>query len=579
MLIKNRYEIDQNKPLGKGGFGQTYLAKDQDRFGELCVVKELIFAETDSNFAYCKEMFEQEAKVLHNLGEVIEQIPALKHQIPKLHAYFTEAGRFYLVQQWIPGETLAEQIKTQVLDERQIREFLVNILPVLQLIHERGIVHRDIKPSNIIMRASDGKPVLIDFGIVKGLAKTSPNLDSSQSNSTQIGTFAFSPPEQRNGESIHAYTDIYSLGITAINALTGVSSNHWSIYHTGESGWRKFAPSVSYELGQILDRAIQPSPHHRFSTAEEMLAAIQSLSPFIEPSPTIRLNPVPSSQPAPVRVRPKLSLVVVSIAGMLATIAAGYFYSNYRVDQVDQTYQQVQADLKKIKDFKQQGEHQACIAEAQRFTHSHTLSYLDPTAEAEQLGDECAVAAVKNIEAAKTKGDYSTCIAEAKELTQSQLISQTDAVSKAKQLENECSISMDLQNYLRVDVPKLLQDRNQSEAAKIISTIQPSVSVEGDQVTVVYDGSTNPDFVTDSGLQAFAAFFISALSGQSIEFPITKYADFSKFVVSAKGQSKAATITKQQWDTYLVEFKKATSAAQKESMKQQFTKQIQVSAR
>lgn len=578
MLIKNRYEINENKPLGKGGFGKTYLAKDRDRFGEPCVVKELIFSQTDPNFAYSKEMFEQEARVLHNLGEVIEQIPTLKHQIPKLHAYFTEEGRFYLVQQWVPGQTLAAQVTIQVLNERQIRQFLIDILPVLQVIHERGIVHRDIKPSNIIMRASDGKPVLIDFGIVKGLVKTSPNSNSDESNSTQIGTPGFSPPEQRNGESIHPYTDIYSLGITAIYALTGITSDNWSIYHTGKSGWRKFAASVSYELGQILDKAIQPSPPDRFRTAQEMLAAILSLPPITEPIPPTQPDPVSSSHQLPAKPN-RISPVIVSIAGMLAAITAGYVYSSYRVAQVDQTYQQVQADLKKIKDLKQQGNHQACIAEAQQFTHSYTLSYLDPTSEAEQLGNECAVAAVKKIETAKAKGDHSTCITEARKITESQLISQSDSMSKVEQLQNECTLATDLQNYLRVDVPEILRNRNQLETAKVISTIQPSVNIESDQVTVVYDGLTNSDFVSDSGLQGFAAFFMSALRGQSVEYPVTKYANFSKLIVSAKGQSKAATVTKQQWDAYLEKFKKAASPIEKENIRKQFIEQIQISAR
>lgn len=577
MLIKNRYEIDENNPLGKGGFGKTYLAKDRDRFGELCVVKELIFSQTDPNFAYSKEMFEQEARVLHNLGEVIEQIPTLKHQIPKLHAYFTEEGQFYLVQQWVPGQTLAQQVTSQVLNEKQIRQFLVDILPVLQVIHERGIVHRDIKPSNVIMRASDGKPVLIDFGIVKGLVKTSPNPNSDESNSTQIGTPGFSPPEQRNGESIHPYTDIYSLGITAIYALTGITSDNWSIYQTGKSGWRKFATSVSYELGQILDKAIQPSPDDRFRTAQEMLTAILSLPPITEPLQTTRPDPVSPSHKLPTKPS-RVTPVIVSIVGMLAAIAAGYVYSYYQILQADQTYQQVQADLKKIKDFKQQENHQACIAEAQRFTHSHTLSYFNPRAEVEQLENECAVAAVKKIEAAKAKSDHSTCITEAKKITQSQL-TQSDSISKAKQLQNECNLAMNLQNYLRVDVLEILRNRNQPEVAKAVSTIQPAVNVESDQVTIVYDGSTNSDFVTDSGIQGFAAFFMSALRGQSVEYPVTKYANFSKLIVSAKGQSKAATVTKQQWDAYLEKFKKAASPVEKESIRKQFIEQIQISAR
>lgn len=576
MLIRNRYEFDENNPLGKGGFGKTFLAKDRDRFGELCVVKRLDYARNDSNFAYAQEMFEREAKVLHNLGEALEQIPALKHRIPKLHAYFTEASLFYLVQQWIPGETLAEQIKTAVLSERQVRSFLLGILPVLRMIHDHSIVHRDIKPSNIIIRASDGKPVLIDFGIVKELAKASPGVELNEAYSTQVSTFGFSPPEQQFGQVIRAYTDIYSLGVTAIYALTG------ELPHSKESKWHQLSVNVSHDLKQILDKAIQTDPLKRYGSAQEMLVAIQKLpalpGPLPDPIPPTRIDPV-----YPVRkAAAKSSSLIFSIAGILAIVAAvvaGYFYSNYRIAEANRHYQTVQADLKKIEDLKKQGNHQACIAEAQRFTQSHAISYLNPTAEAEQLGNECAAAAVKNIEIAKAKGDYSTCITEAQRLTESQSTSYSDSVAEAKQLGNECTAVMDLQSYLRVDIPKFLQERNQSATAKIISTIQPSVKIEDREITVIYDGSTNSDFVTNSGLKHFAAFFMSALRGQSIEFPTTKYADFSILIVSPEGRSVAATITTEQWDTYLEEFDRATSTAERENIKQRFVEKIQVSAR
>ena len=109
---------------------------------------------------WLKERFQREAAVLEELGD--------KHdQIPRLYAYFAEDENFYLIQEWIKGITLSQRQKQNNISEAEVRSILLALLPVLRFIHQRRIIHRDIKPENIILRASDGKPVLIDFGIVK----------------------------------------------------------------------------------------------------------------------------------------------------------------------------------------------------------------------------------------------------------------------------------------------------------------------------------------------------------------------------------------------------------------------------
>jgi tRNA A-37 threonylcarbamoyl transferase component Bud32 len=580
MRIKNRYEIIRD--LAEGGFGKTFLAKDTDWRDRLCVVKQLRIAQDHPDFAYIQDKFRQEAKVLDDLGEAIDHIPALRNQIPKLYAYFTEANLFYLVQQWIPGKTLAEQVKSGVLNEQQVRQFLVDILPVLQMIHHRGIIHRDIKPSNIILRETDGKPVLIDFGAVKELAEIAANPDTyfhpaSQNSiagfnepTTGIGTPGFMAPEQETCEPL------YSLGITAIYALSG---QVFRGSHTGKAKWRFFSANLSSGFSAILDKAIQSDPFERYSSAQDMRLALQGLSPLPdssdptpEPLKTTRIDPVPR-RTSP---RPWLRPLAFSVTGLLLAIAAGYFYSNYQMAQGELSYQKAQAELKKIEDLKKQGNHQDCVIEAKRFAQSHTLSYLNPAAEAEQLESECVIAIVNSIEAAKTAGDYATCIAKAQKLIQSST-SYPDSITKAEDLQKECQIAADLQNYLRIDVPELLQKLNQSEIAKVIAKIQPAVRIENTEVIITYDSTAHPEFATNSGLQNLTAFFISALGGQSKEFPDTKYADFSRLTVSPKGKSITATVTKEKWDIYLKAFNQASLTTEQERLKKQFIEQIQVS--
>ena len=157
MLIYNRYTVIRS--LGEGGFGQAYLAEDtQMPSKRQCVIKQLKPI-TDSSDVYelVQARFQREAAILEQLGEH-------HRQIPRLYAYFTENEYFYLVQEWVEGETL-ESLDLP-LSEPTVRVLLRDLLPVLAFVHEQGIIHRDIKPANIILRAGSQQHVLIDFGAV-----------------------------------------------------------------------------------------------------------------------------------------------------------------------------------------------------------------------------------------------------------------------------------------------------------------------------------------------------------------------------------------------------------------------------
>ncbi|HBE58613.1 MAG TPA: serine/threonine protein kinase, partial [Cyanobacteria bacterium UBA11366] len=155
-LLNNRYRILQT--LATGGFGYTFLAEDTYMpSGRRCVIKQL--KSTTSNNAQVdklvQERFQREAAVLEALGEG-------NHQIPRLYAYFSEGGEFYLVQEWIEGDTLTDKVQKEgTLSEGKVTEIILSLLLVLDYVHNSRIVHRDIKPDNIIIRKRDGLPVLI----------------------------------------------------------------------------------------------------------------------------------------------------------------------------------------------------------------------------------------------------------------------------------------------------------------------------------------------------------------------------------------------------------------------------------
>ena len=288
-LLNNRYQVIQ--VLGAGGFGETFLAEDTYMPSRRrCVIKQLKPISNDpQTYQIIQKRFEREAATLEYLGEANDQIP-------KLFAYFSENGLFYLVQEWVHGQTLTNVIQSQgQLQENTVREILLSLLSVLDYVHSKGIIHRDIKPDNIILREIDNKPVLIDFGAVKETIRTTINAAGHPTQSLIIGTPGFMPSEQAIGRPVYA-TDIYSLGLTAIYLLTGKYPQELETHpHTGQILWQDYAGGVSPQLAMVLTQAIEPRTSDRYTTAAKMLYALKSEA-FTVPQvnntvATIRLTP------------------------------------------------------------------------------------------------------------------------------------------------------------------------------------------------------------------------------------------------------------------------------------------------
>jgi len=269
------------KIIGQGGFGRTFLAVDEYKPSKPpCVIKQFypLFQGT-SSIQKATELFALEAVRLEQLG---------KHsQIPELLAYFSQDGRQYLVQEFIDGKNLAQTLESRgYFSETQIRKLLNNLLPVFEFIHSSQVIHRDIKPENIILR-QDGQLVLVDFGAAKSATQTALGLTG-----TRIGTAGYMAPEQANGKPIHA-SDIYSLGVTCLCLLTQVEPIDLFDDSEFEWVWREhLKTSVSSELGQILDKMIQPAIKKRYQSATEVLQDIGTRSPQLSPQ-----TPPPTTPP------------------------------------------------------------------------------------------------------------------------------------------------------------------------------------------------------------------------------------------------------------------------------------------
>jgi serine/threonine protein kinase, bacterial len=265
MLLNNRYQVIRT--LASGGFGETFLAEDtQMPSNRHCVIKLLKPIQNNPQiYQLVQERFQREAAILEDLGGESNQIPAL-------YAYFQSNGQFYLVQEFIEGETLTARVSKQgIVSESAVRQILTSLLQVLEYVHSKRIIHRDIKPDNIILRHRDGLPVLIDFGAVRETMGTVVNSQGNPTSSIVIGTPGYMPSEQAIGRPIYS-SDLYSLGITGIYLLTGCQPQELETdSRTGEILWHRKALNVSPTLKAVLDKAIAYHPRERFATAKEML--------------------------------------------------------------------------------------------------------------------------------------------------------------------------------------------------------------------------------------------------------------------------------------------------------------------
>lgn len=263
-LFRERYRIV--KVLASGGFGVTYLAQDGGIPGSpLCVIKQLCpKARSPLALERAKRRFRQEAKVLSKVGS--------HSQIPKLLDYFTIREEFYLVQEYIPGEVLTQEVRrhgTQT--EAQVKAFLNEVLPVVKFVHRCRIIHRDIKPPNIIRCVDDGRLVLIDFGAVRECLGDAGD-SSFQTPLTQfVGTPGFAPPEQQALRPTYA-SDIYALGMTCLFLLTGKTPSEFDTDpKTGDILWQHLA-DISNHLSKILQKMLRSDVTERYRTVDEVLA-------------------------------------------------------------------------------------------------------------------------------------------------------------------------------------------------------------------------------------------------------------------------------------------------------------------
>ncbi|MGC1309844.1 MAG: serine/threonine-protein kinase [Phormidesmis sp.] len=283
-LMRDRFTI--LRKVGSGGFSTTYLAQDTTAAPPMpCIIKQLKYPNpkasgkagnttnpSKTNQARLlaeriQRRFRREAYTMARLGA--------HRQLPRLLDHFTEAGQFYLVQEYIPGQTLSQELQASgPKREAEIKQFLRDIIPALRYIHRQNILHLDLKPANIIRRrdrsASQSTLVLIDFGAVR---RYSPeNYWDTADRCT--GTPGFCPTEQFEGKPTYA-SDIYALGATCLHMLTGLSPLALATAPKGQNLCWQEDVRATPGFTHILTKMLNPDPARRFQSIEELDRALK----------------------------------------------------------------------------------------------------------------------------------------------------------------------------------------------------------------------------------------------------------------------------------------------------------------
>ncbi len=312
LLLQGRYRAIEL--IAQGGFSRTFLAVDEGQSpSSVCVLKQLWTQNlTPDALQKAIALFQQEILRLEQLG---------KHpQIPTLQAHFEQNQHLYLVQEFIDGKNLARVVEEEgTFSETQIWQLLNDLLPVLKFIHDHQVIHRDIKPENIIrrtgvrgntveltsppapllqgegssippfpcreggsgglglpypnsLRVKGSQIVLIDFGAAKQVA-----VREALKTGTCIGSPEYVAPEQARGKAVFA-SDLYSLGVSCIYLLTGISPFDLFDVVNDRWVWRDYlTQEVSAGLTEILDKLLQNAIACRFQSVDEVVQAMKQL--------------------------------------------------------------------------------------------------------------------------------------------------------------------------------------------------------------------------------------------------------------------------------------------------------------
>jgi TolB-like protein len=303
--------------VGAGGMGEVFRARDT-KLGRTVALKML--PDAVASDPERRERFLREARAAAVLSHP---------NIATLFEIGEDAGRLYLVFEFIPGETLRATLAGGPLKTRRAIEFGVQLADALADAHAAGIVHRDIKPDNIIITPKD-KAKILDFGLASWTVGGALRVEAATSTrlSTEpgiaMGTIAYMSPEQTLGERVDARTDIFSLGLVILEMLTGrnpfvgttAGATSINIVQAAAPAPSTVNRDVPPELDPILAKALSKDLASRYQSAASLAAELRSVATVLD----IRTG---ETEPAPRLPAPARKSRWKPLAALLALVALG----------------------------------------------------------------------------------------------------------------------------------------------------------------------------------------------------------------------------------------------------------------
>lgn len=270
--LGDRYAIERE--LGRGGMGAVYLARDLrlDRSVALKVLPAEFVGDSS-----LRERFLRETRTAASFSHP---------NIVPVHAVEERDGVLAFAMGFVEGESVAERVRRAgPLDVRGVVRLLQDIGYALAYAHGRGVVHRDIKPDNIMLERATGRALLMDFGISRSITAKVDGKGSTQGLTRVgevVGTAEYMSPEQASGDVVDGRSDLYSLGLVALFALTGKpaisgdSTQQILVKQLTETppSAVSLRPDLPESLGAAIDRCVAKEPSARFATAEALVEAI-----------------------------------------------------------------------------------------------------------------------------------------------------------------------------------------------------------------------------------------------------------------------------------------------------------------
>jgi eukaryotic-like serine/threonine-protein kinase len=325
--------------IGAGGMGEVYEARDT-KLGRNVAIKVLSAA-----FVHDPERlsrFQREARML----------AALNHpNIATIHGLEQSDGVHFLIMELVPGETLADRVKSGPVPMKEALKIAVQIAEALEAAHEKNIIHRDLKPANVKV-TPEGKVKVLDFGLAKAFEGDLANEDMNNSPTLSraatlqgviLGTPAYMSPEQARGKSVDKRTDIWAFGCVLYELLTGKVSFHGETVSDKivavlerEPEWQVLPPATPAKIRDLLRQCLQKDSQRRLRDIgdarieiEETLAAPKDAAPTQAGLPVNAITQRKS--------RERLAWAIAAIAIVIAALVLGAFAYFRSVPQDAQT--------------------------------------------------------------------------------------------------------------------------------------------------------------------------------------------------------------------------------------------------